>query len=229
VWKKIMMVCMALCFISNISYAASLQFREGDSGKDVQEIQSQLKAQGYYMGQIDGKFTHKVAQAVVAFQKKKKLEADGVIGPKTYLALFGRAFVDRQRVPERGINQSMSTAENITRIARTLIGIPYQWGGVTTNGFDCSGFVWYVFNKNSIQLPRTADVQYQEGKAVLRSQLRQGDLVFFSTDQTGDVSHIGIYTENDKFIHASSSRGIMESSLSDVYWKPRYLGARRIL
>ncbi len=119
-------------------------------------------------------------------------------------------------------------AKNITDTALNYIGVPYKFGGTTPKGFDCSGFVWYVFDKHMQKLPRTADTQFKAGKAVFKNELRRGDLVFFTTYQSGP-SHCGIYLENGKFIHASSSRGITVSKLDDFYWKTRYLGARRII
>lgn len=115
----------------------------------------------------------------------------------------------------------------ITDTALKLVGVPYKWGGVTNKGFDCSGLVWYVFDKNAVHLPRTADIQYQTGKKIGRSNLQKGDLVFFTTYEPG-ASHNGIYLGEGKFVHASS-RGVMVSNLAESYWKTRYLGARRIV
>lgn len=119
-------------------------------------------------------------------------------------------------------------AQNITDTALHYVGVPYKFGGTTPQGFDCSGFVWYVFNKHFQKLPRTADTQFKAGKPVFKNELQRGDLVFFTTYESGP-SHCGIYLENGRFVHASSSRGIMISRLDDFYWKPRYLGARRII
>jgi len=121
-----------------------------------------------------------------------------------------------------------SKVTKITDTALNLVGVPYKWGGTTNKGFDCSGLVWYVFDKNAIKLPRTADIQYKAGKAIAQSNLQQGDLVFFTTYEPG-ASHSGIYLGQGKFIHASSSRGVMVSNLTDSYWKIRYFGARRIV
>lgn len=222
--KKIIVLCIALSFISTISYASSIQFHEGDVGKNIAEIQVKLKEQGYYRNQIDGKFTAPTTKAVKKFQTKKKLKPTGIVDDKTYLALMGKPLVP----PKESSNGKNGNVEKITDTALKLVGVPYKWGGVTTQGFDCSGLVWYVFDKNSIHLPRTADVQYQAGKTVSRGNLKQGDLVFFTTYEPG-ASHTGIYLENDNFIHASSSRGVMVSKLTDSYWQTRYLGARRII
>jgi len=120
-----------------------------------------------------------------------------------------------------------SKVEKITDTALKLVGVPYKWGGVTQKGFDCSGLVWYVFDKNAVHLPRTADVQYRVGKAIGRGSLQQGDLVFFTTYEPG-ASHTGIYLGEGKFVHASS-HGVMVSNLAESYWKTRYIGGRRII
>jgi len=108
------------------------------------------------------------------------------------------------------------------------IGTKYVSGGVSTNGFDCSGFTMYVFDKIGIDLPHQSGSQYQMGTAVSRSDLRAGDLLFFNTSGKG-VSHVGIYVGDGKFAHASSSRGVTISNLSDSYYVNRYVGAKRIM
>lgn len=118
--------------------------------------------------------------------------------------------------------------ENIIKTAERYLKTPYRFGGETPKGFDCSGFVKFVYDKNGQKLPRAADVQFKQGKKIERSQLKTGDLVFFTTYAPG-ASHVGIYYGNGQFIHASTSRGVMISRLDEAYWKPRYFGARRII
>ncbi|MBQ8769104.1 MAG: C40 family peptidase [Oscillospiraceae bacterium] len=126
------------------------------------------------------------------------------------------------------LNRPKPTASAIIATAKKYIGVPYVWGGSTPSGFDCSGFVQYVFAQHGIQLPRTSKQQYGVGTSVSKSNLKAGDLVFFETDGNG-VSHLGIYIGNNQFIHASTSKGVVISSLSNTYWAPRYYGAKRIL
>jgi cell wall-associated NlpC family hydrolase len=121
-----------------------------------------------------------------------------------------------------------TTAENIIASAKQYIGTPYVWGGMTPSGFDCSGLVQYVFAQNGISLPRTTALQYKVGTSVSKSNLKPGDLVFFNTSGSG-VSHVGIYIGDNQFIHSSSSKGVVITSLSNSYWSARYLGARRVL
>jgi cell wall-associated NlpC family hydrolase len=106
------------------------------------------------------------------------------------------------------------------------IGVPYRWAGTSPAGFDCSGFTMTVYKMNGLSLPRMADEQYRAGTPITDGALMPGDLVFFSTYTRG-ISHVGIYLGQGYFIHASSSRGVMISSLSDTYWGRRYIGARR--
>lgn len=114
------------------------------------------------------------------------------------------------------------------KVIDKAIGTKYVSGGVSTNGFDCSGFTMYVFEKIGINLPHQSGSQYQMGTAISRDDIREGDLVFFNTSGKG-VSHVGIYVGDGKFAHASSSRGVIISSLSDSYYVKRYIGAKRIL
>lgn len=109
---------------------------------------------------------------------------------------------------------------------RSFMGVPYVWGGEDPSGFDCSGFTQYVFAKNGVYIPRTADIQFNVGKVVKRGEERPGDLVFFETYCPGP-SHVGIYLGNDWFLHASSSRGVTTERLSCEFFAQRYLGAKR--
>lgn len=122
---------------------------------------------------------------------------------------------------------STLSATDLVNTAKNYIGTPYRWGGTTTSGIDCSAFTQVVFKKTGKALPRTTGQQYQSGKAVSKSNLTTGDLVFFNTSGRG-VSHVGIYIGASKFIHASTSKGVTISSLNDpYYWKSRYVGAKR--
>jgi cell wall-associated NlpC family hydrolase len=107
-------------------------------------------------------------------------------------------------------------------------GTPYVLGGSGMNGIDCSAFTQVVFREYfGTSIPRHTRDQLQEGSGIRRNAIRPGDLVFFRTNR--GVLHVGIAMENDRFLHASVSNGVMISSLSENYWAGRYLGARRVL
>lgn len=134
--------------------------------------------------------------------------------------------------PSRGLAQPVSSntskASAIIATAKQYIGVNYVFGGTTPSGFDCSGFSQYVFAKNGINLPRVARDQYRVGSSVPFSNLRAGDLVFFSLGKNGNVDHMGIYVGNGQFINASSSKGVTIYSLGS-YWQSAYVGAKRVL
>lgn len=115
---------------------------------------------------------------------------------------------------------------NVIMTGRSFMGVPYVWGGEDPSGFDCSGFIQYVYAKHGIHLPRTADIQFNVGTVIKFGQEKPGDLVFFETYCPGP-SHVGIYLGRDYFLHASSSRGVTVDRLSSDFFGPRYLGAKR--
>lgn len=117
----------------------------------------------------------------------------------------------------------------LEREVQEVLGTPYQWGGSTTAGFDCSGFILYIMDKfNSGDLPRTSASQAKVGSPVAKDDLRVGDLVFFNTLGSG-ISHAGIYIGDGEFAHSSSSKGVRISKLSDSYYRDRYVTARRVV
>lgn len=119
-------------------------------------------------------------------------------------------------------------AGKLTKVAKSLIGTRYVYGGTTTKGFDCSGFLGYVFDSVGVDLPRTSSAMYATGDKVEKKDLEPGDLVFFNTSGKG-VSHVGVYIGDGKFAHASSSRGVRVDKLNDpYYWGKRYVGAKRV-
>lgn len=115
----------------------------------------------------------------------------------------------------------------IVSTAQTYIGLPYQWGSCTIGGpVDCSGLVMAVYQLNGLNVPRTSEEQFQYGLPVERDDLQKGDLVFFSTNGDGRVSHVGIYIGEGRFIHApGTGKTICTESLSRTYYSDRYIGA----
>lgn len=219
---------IALLFLTRAGQAAEPVFKQGDKSTEIAAVQMQMREWGYIVGAPDGFYSWRFAQAVKAFQRSQGLKADGVIDPLTYLRIMGKPFPSQKPfVPDTPEKPAVHSAE-ILSTAKKYIGVPYLFGGTTVKGFDCSGYVQFVFRQHGKNLPRSADIQFSAGRPVERNQLRSGDLVFFTTYEPGP-SHNGIYLGNGQFIHASSSRGVMISKLDESYWKPRYIGARRVL
>lgn len=124
-------------------------------------------------------------------------------------------------------------ADSILERGMSLIGTRYRAGGTSESGFDCSGFINYLFREEAgMTLPRsTRDMINLNAPLVARNNLKPGDLLFFSTKGRGRVSHAGIYLGDDQFIHSSSKRsgGVRIDSLDDSYWKKTFIEAKRAL
>ncbi|MGI6778087.1 MAG: SH3 domain-containing protein [Acetivibrionales bacterium] len=122
--------------------------------------------------------------------------------------------------------------QKLIEFASKYQGVKYVWGGESPSGFDCSGFVLYVFKEFGVSLPHNADLQSKKGTWIKREDLRPGDAVFFDTNGgNNDISHVGIYIGNGKFIHASSSRNGRYVKISDLsgYYSQAYMTARRYI
>ncbi len=213
-------LALAFLMLSVSATALAAEFRMGDEGSEIAELQGQLIELGYDLV-ADGAFGPAMADAVKAFQASQGIKPDGMIGPATYAALLGRDMPDISR-------GSNIISRRIISGALQYLGVPYVFGGTTPYGFDCSGYVQYVFAKAGISLPRTADVQYEVGTPISSAELIPGDVVFFTTYTYG-ASHVGIYLGEGNFVHASSSSGVTVSSLNSAYWSTHYIGSRRII
>ncbi len=121
-----------------------------------------------------------------------------------------------------------STIYLLNKAYKKYKGTPYRYGGTTSLGFDCSGFTQRVFSEYfHHKLPRTTKAMMKTGKKISKKQLKPGDLVFFHPSRR--YYHVGIYIGNGAFIHASTSKGVMKSLLTNSYWKKKYIFSRRVL
>lgn len=128
---------------------------------------------------------------------------------------------------------SSNLGDELVALAKQYLGVRYKYGGASPSGFDCSGFVYYLYKAMGYSVPRTASAQWSAGyDKVAKADLQPGDLVFFTKTYHSSkyITHVGIYVGGGKFIHASSpsSGGVIYNSLSDSYYGPRYVGACRV-
>lgn len=136
--------------------------------------------------------------------------------------------------PIAAASVSVSKGQSVVNFGKKYMGVRYQFGASTstTRAFDCSSFIKYIFSKYGKTLPRTSAAQSKVGTAVSKSNLRAGDLVFFSTGNraTGrNVTHVAVYAGNGKILHTYGSPGVTISDLNSGNWKRTYLKARRVL
>lgn len=129
-----------------------------------------------------------------------------------------------------GNSSSQTTASALISTAKQYLGVPYVYGGSTPSGFDCSGFMQYIFGQHGITVSRTAALQYSDnGIPVSKADLQPGDLVFFSSNQKA-VGHVGLYIGDQQMIHASSGAGkVIISNITSNYYVNHYVGAKRVL
>ncbi len=139
-----------------------------------------------------------------------------------------RASSSQARNNALGLEYSPDDNVELYEIVNEWLGVPYKYGGSDRDGIDCSAFVGIVYRKvYGINLHRTSNDMLRDVELIGRSQLREGDILFF-TNSKGKVSHVGIYLKNDLFAHSSTSNGVSVSNLNDSYWQKHfYKGGRR--
>jgi len=131
--------------------------------------------------------------------------------------------------PNARLSDSIMVIANLNDQLQHWRGTPYRYGGMSRGGIDCSGFVLMTFRERfDLSLPRETRQQAEIGTEINKDELLPGDLVFFKTGAGESGLHVGIYDTDNQFIHASTSRGVMRSSLDNVYWRKNFWQARRI-
>lgn len=142
-----------------------------------------------------------------------------------------------KRKTDRISNKStgkVTVADKIVWTAVTYKGVPYRFGGMTKRGMDCSGLIFTSFKKRNVPIARTSHQMYVEGESISLREVQRGDLLFFKTSRKrGKVNHVGLVTSVDngdiRFIHSTTSQGVIVTSLHENYWKRAFIIAKRVL
>ena len=232
-FKTAITAAIIVTLISSTTFA-SPTLSKNSRGEDVLLLQKKLYLIGYDITELDGVYGNETERAVAAFQHDQKISVTGIVTNVTWRALRKAKEKKGRRLPAPKVTSSdvqtpstlapyghgfitSAQGKQIVSTAKSFMGVAYVFGGTTPEGFDCSGLLQYVFKMHGLTIPRLADEQYNLGKSAKIHQLVAGDLVFFSTYGDG------------KFIHASSSRGVIIDSLDNEYWRTRFVGARKIV
>lgn len=155
---------------------------------------------------------------------------------KTFFILVFLSFIATSCSSSKTIvkKKAISKADRIVFNALKYKGVRYKFGGTTKKGMDCSGIVYVAFGMENVQLPRVSRDMAKRGKKVFLSKAKKGDLLFFRTQKSRTkINHVGLVISHQKgqirFIHATSSKGVVISNLSEKYWKKAFVKAVKIL
>lgn len=257
-WRAGAVLAFALCLFLGVhsveaAYGETI-LKKGMRGEEVRQLQQDLQDLGYPIG-VDGIFGPETKSVVQQFQTDEGLEADGIVGPKTFAALEaalerlaelleGEAEADSGHPDRHGDTTSRSGArdrgeapvqqqagnvlDKLYQFATEYLGVPYQYGGTSKQGIDCSALTQLAMQFLGYEIPRSSAEQVKVGQTVERNQLRAGDLVFFSTTGSG-ATHVAVYLEDNKLLNATTSKGVTYTSLHENYWDKRFYTAKRII
>lgn len=215
--------------LARIGYSIQVgAFSKVDNAVRLTESLEERGVDAYY-------FRHKTGLYKVRFgdfpsRETARSEADRLVVDGTIDAYY-IVSPDDYAVAGTRIHGGQDLRGYIVSTAKSFVGIPYRWGGMSPDrGFDCSGLTMAVYQLNGLKLPRSSREQYRAGSPVGRNELVRGDLVFFATAGGRNVSHVGVYTGNNRFIHApGKGKTIRSDSLSTPYYRNRFVGARSYL
>lgn len=140
----------------------------------------------------------------------------------------------KEQVEVKQNSNSPSLADKVVWTAVTYKGVPYRFGGMNRRGMDCSGLIHTSFKQRNVTLPRTSKEMYTQGHEIPLRKVQRGDLLFFKTSRKrGRVNHVGLVTSvkngDIRFIHSTSSRGVIVTSLHSNYWRKAFIKAKRVL
>ena len=201
--------------------------------------------------------THKTTSATADVSDRGPRFLDDItVNPGDRVSSRNKSYGYTERTPKRSKDDSKHADRHLTLNEKTLVrkyaamlgiqedrvnnidlieeiddwyGTPYRYGGSSKRGVDCSAFTRTLLNDvYNTAIPRTAEQQYEYCEPIKKSQLKQGDLVFFHTTSRSRVTHVGLYLQNGKFVHASTSSGVRISDLDGYYWRRTYKSAGRI-
>lgn len=231
---------------------------EGDQGDDVKELQQRLKKLGYLTGSITGYYGDVTRTAVEVFQESNGLSVDGTAGKDTRGVLFSDDAVkadsavtaakpkpslsvqaddpandDESKPEQQESSGTTSKLQKFLSVAEGRIGKSYVYGAVGPNSFDCSGFVYYALKGAGVGVSRLSSAGYASYSnwetVTSKKDLKIGDLVFFRSDSSSSISHVGIYLGGGNFIHAAPSlKGVGYSTMSSGYYSRNFVSGKRV-
>jgi peptidoglycan endopeptidase LytE len=194
---------ISLCILPGISFAETYTVKPGDTLWKISRDYGTTVSNIQSLNNLNSALLHPGQQLVIGGQGQSPAQ------------------------PQQQVSRGLGRVSTVLSFSKSLLGVPYVSGGSSPSGFDCSGYVKYVFGHFGINLPRTAGEQYNAGLKVSSAEARPGDLVAFKTG--GYISHVGIYLGDSQFISATSSNGIDITSVHGPYWGSRFLGFSRIM
>lgn len=238
--------------IGNATYALLMSdearpyvMMEGAEGDDIEVFQDMLYDLGYLSrSQVTGYYGTDTVEAVKKFQKRNKLSQDGKAGEKTIEMINSAdarvSYTKEKEIEEEKKKEAKEAAkktvegriDSMIKVAKSQLGKPYVLGAKGPDSYDCSGFVYYCLRKANVYCRRLNAAGYSRTdswkKITSMSDLKKGDLIFFSSDDDKSVGHVGIYIGSGEMIDASSGNGkVIRRSCRTSYWKRNFVCGRR--